>query len=127
METHKSLLNREVTLANIHDARVIRGKALEEYEKNELARGRQDLEACRLSLVPRLYDRELDRMMIESCENTCAWLETDDEYQRWISSKRRSAVFLWLSGIPGAGQYLPFSAKSLKDLLILVRQILSGC
>lgn len=104
IETHKSLLDREVTLADIHDARIARTKSLEEYERSEKVRESQGFEACKLSLAPKLYDRELDRMRIESCKDTCAWFIEDEDFRSWYSGKRSSA-FLWLSGIPGAGQY----------------------
>ncbi len=105
IESHKSLLDREVTLADIHDARTARTRALEEYERNEEVRERQDFEACKLSLAPRLYDQEMERMKNECCKDTCAWLRKDEDFQTWFNSRKRSSAFLWLSGIPGAGQY----------------------
>lgn len=105
IETHKSLLDREVTLADIHDARIARTKSLEEYERSEKVRESQGFEACKLSLAPKLYDRELDRMRIESCKDTCAWFIEDEDFRSWFNSGKRSSAFLWLSGIPGAGQY----------------------
>lgn len=103
IESHKSLLDREVTLADIHDARTARTRALEEYERSERVRAKQDFEACKLSLAPRLYDQELERMKTERCKDTCAWLDRDEDFQTWFKSRKRSSAFLWLSGIPGAG------------------------
>ncbi len=108
IESHKSLLDREVTLADIHDARTARARALEEYERNEEVRERQNFEACKLSLAPRLYDQEMERMKNECCKDTCAWLRKDEDFQTWFNSRKRSSAFLWLSGIPGAGQYQYF-------------------
>lgn len=105
IENHKSLLDREVTLADIHDARIARARALEEYDRNERLRERTDFEACKVSLAPKLYDQEVERIKNECCENTCAWLGKDEDFQTWFSSRKRSSAFLWLSGIPGAGQY----------------------
>lgn len=105
IESHKSLLDREVTLADIHDARTARTRALEEYERSEQVRAKQDFEACKLSLAPRLYDQELERMKNERCKDTCTWLDRDEDFQTWFKSRKRSSAFLWLSGIPGAGQY----------------------
>ena len=104
VESHKILMDREVTFADIRDARTARSKALEEYEKNEMARQKYEFESCRRSLAPRLYDRQLDRMKLECCKNTCAWLEIDDRFQKWFTSSTRGSAFLWLLGIPGAGQ-----------------------
>lgn len=104
VESHKSLMDREVTFADIRDARTARVKALEEYENSERARQKQDFEICKLSLAPRLYDRQLDKMKLECCKNTCAWLDIDDNFQRWITSSTRGSAFLWLLGIPGAGK-----------------------
>ena len=103
IESHKSLLDREVTLADIHDARTARTRALEEYERSEGVRAKQDFEACKLSLAPTLYDQELERMKTERCKDTCAWLDRDEDFQLWFKSRKRSSAFLWLSGIPGAG------------------------
>ena len=105
IEYHTSLLDREVTHADIHDGRTARMRALEEFERNEQAREKQSFEACRLSIAPRLYDQELERMKSESCKDTGAWLGKDETFQTWLSSGRKSSAFLWLSGIPGAGQY----------------------
>lgn len=118
IETHKLLLDREVTLANIHEARIARTKSLEDYERNEKIRESQGFEACKLSLAPNLYDRELERMKIESCKDTCAWLVEDEDFRSWFNSGKRSSAFLWLSGIPGAGQYCDhfFHSPSSKPL-----------
>ena len=105
IENHKSLLDREVTLADIRDGRTARTRALEEYERSEHERERQSFEACKLSLAPRLYDQELERLKNESCKDTCAWLGKDEDFQIWRNSGKRSSAFRWLSGIPGAGQY----------------------
>ena len=105
IENHKSLLDREVTLGDINDARTARARALEEYERNEVDRQRQNFEACKLSLAPRLYDQEMERMKNECCKDTCAWLSEDEDFKTWFDSKKRSSPFFWLSGIPGAGQY----------------------
>ena len=105
IEKHKSLLDREVTLGDINDARTARTRALEEYERNEVNRQRQNFDACKLSLAPRLYDQEMERMKNECCKDTCAWLSTDEDFKTWFDSRKRSSAFLWLSGIPGAGQY----------------------
>ncbi len=134
IENHKSLLDREVTLADIHDGRTARTRALEEYERNEKVRERQSFEACKLSLAPRLYDRELERMKNESCRDTCAWLSKDEDFQTWFNSGKRSSAFLWLSGIPGAGQYrdrfispLFFLASGHDSGLLLLPSITTLC
>lgn len=105
IENHKSLLDREVTLADINDARTARARDLEEYERNEADRQRQNFEACKLSLAPKLYDQEMERMKDECCKGTCAWLSKNEDFKTWFDSKKRSSAFFWLSGIPGAGQY----------------------
>ena len=104
IENHKLLLDREVTLADLHDARNARKRALEEYDRSEQVRAKQDFDACKLSLAPRLYYQELERMKNERCKDTCAWLDKDEDFQTWFKSRKRSSAFLWLSGIPGAGQ-----------------------
>ena len=116
IEYHKTLLDREFTLADIHDRRVARTRAMEEYEKSEHARERSNFEACRLCLAPCLYDEELQRMLDDCCKDTCGWLEEDDDFQRWLTTKRRSSAVLWLTGIPGAGQHsAPLRHTRVKD------------
>ena len=121
IEYHKSLLDREVTFADIHSAQTARTKALEEYERSEQARERQSFEACRLFLAPQLYDQELQRMKRECCKDTCGWLEVDDDFQRWLTTKRRSSPFLWLTGIPGAGQYFTSCHARLSEMTNISR------
>ena len=116
IERHKSLLDREVTLADIHAAQDARIKALKAYEQSELERERSNFEACKSSLTPRLYGQDIERMKNECCKDTCAWLDRDEDFQTWFNSRKRSSAFLWLSGIPGAGQY----RERFFHLLILV-------
>ena len=104
IENHNLLLDREVTFADIRDARDARSRALKEYEQNETMRENQKFGDCRISLSPHLYDEELERILRDRCMDTCGWLADDDEFQRWLNGRRKSTAFLWLSGIPGAGQ-----------------------
>ena len=104
IENHKLLLDREVTFADIRDARDARSRALKEYELNETMRENQNFGDCRLSLSPHLYDEELGKILRERCRDTCGWLADDDDFQRWLNGRRKSTAVLWLSGIPGAGK-----------------------
>ena len=127
IENHKSLLDREVKLADIHDSRVARTRALEEYERSEHVRERQSFEACKLSLAPRLYDEELRRLEHESCKETCAWLGKDEDFQTWFNSGKKSSAFLWLSGIPGAGQYRDHFIPPPKSLISILCALCCTC
>jgi hypothetical protein len=118
MESHKLIMNSEVTVAIIRDARHAQLRALEEYDLSQKARERQDFEACKLALSPKLYDDEMERLQKECCEHTCSWLESDAIYKRWYKSTNKSSTFLWLSGIPGAGEHRPRS---------LAPRLLTGC
>ena len=104
IETHKLLLDREVAFADIRGARDARSRALKEYEQNAKMRENRTFEDCRASLSPHLYGRELERILLDTYKDTCAWLEDDADFQRWLNGRRKSAAFLWLSGIPGAGK-----------------------
>ena len=104
IENHKLLLDREVTFADIRDARDARSRALKEYEQNETKRETQNFGDCRNSLSPHLYDEKLDKISKDSCKDTCGWLEDDADFQRWLNGRRKSTAFLWLSGMPGAGK-----------------------
>lgn len=104
IENHSLLLDREVTFADIRDARDARSRALKEFEQNETMRENQNFGDCRASISPQLYDEELERILRDRCKNTCGWLADHEEFHRWLNGRRRSTAFLWLSGIPGAGQ-----------------------
>lgn len=104
IENHKLLMEREVTFADIRDARDARSRALTEYEQNVTMRENQNFGDCRDSLSPHLYDEELNKILRDRCKDTCGWLEDDDYFQRWLNGRRRTTAFLWLSGMPGAGK-----------------------
>ena len=100
---HKLLMDSEVTLANIGEAYTARSLAYEEYEKNQTNWQRQRFESAKLSLSPRFFDLDLERIRERCCEDTGHWLWKDDAFCRWYDPNNLSMRILWLVGIPGAG------------------------
>jgi hypothetical protein len=101
---HVTLMDSEVTLANIIEADAARAKAYEEYERNEAARQAQQFESMRLLLSPHLYDDELERLRRKYYAKSGEWLENEDRFRKWIDPINHSTNLFWLIGIPGAGK-----------------------
>lgn len=88
---HVTLMDSEVTLANIIEADAARTKAHEQYERNEAARQAQQFESIRVLLSPHLYDDELERLRKKHCARSGEWLEKEDQFRRWIDPTDHSA------------------------------------
>ena len=105
IDSHKVLMDDTVTVNNISDAYVARCRALEEYEKEQSFRERQEFEAMKTALAPRMYEKLLWETLEQCSRNTSQWIHGDRLVKQWLSTSNASKV-LWLSGIPGAGKYL---------------------
>ncbi|KAF8538870.1 hypothetical protein BDD12DRAFT_926090 [Trichophaea hybrida] len=106
IESHKLLIDRQITLAYIQDAYAARDKALAEYDKIRIFQEQQQLESLERFLDPPLYDEELETLRGKCCLNTGDWLFKDLKYQRWEDGNWIDLAhrILWISGIPGAGK-----------------------
>lgn len=104
MARHKLLMDSEVTLANIGEAYAARSRAYEEYEKNQASWQRQHFESAKLSVSPRLYDYDLEKIRERCCEETGRWIWKEDAFCSWYDLNDLSTCVLWLVGMPGAGK-----------------------
>ena len=104
IEKHKWLLKDEITLADISEAHNIRSKALEEIELNRKHREKQEFEALRSSLDPRLYDAELEAICGSLCEGTNNWPLHEKVIRNWLEEDESKSPLVWLTAIPGAGK-----------------------
>ena len=80
--------------------------ALKEYEIERKSREQQHLEFIKISLAPRLYDTDLRQTLESRCRNTCEWILDESLIKDWESLDKDAVPILWLTGIPGAGDYL---------------------
>jgi len=106
IERHATLMNTEVSLADITDAQRHRALELEEDERTQQFQQRQDFEDVQSHICPRLYDNELYGLQERSCSNTGDWLQKEGSFCEWIDPNDKSTRLLWLQGIPGAGKLL---------------------
>lgn len=104
IDSHKRLMDDAVTVNNINDAYVARAHALEEYEKEQRFRERQEFESMKTALAPRVYEKLLWETLEQCSRNTGQWIHNDTAVKQWLSKCGGNRA-LWLSGIPGAGMY----------------------
>jgi len=104
IEKHKMLMDGSITLAHVSEAHTARQHALEEFERQQEFRLRQDLESVKSSLGPVLYDRDLQRLKTLRVIRSGAWLLDQGEYTKWYEPSDKTTRLLWLQGIPGAGK-----------------------
>jgi hypothetical protein len=104
IESHKLLIDREMTLTYIKDAYESRNKVLQQFAEIRAIRERQQLESLERLNAP-LFDEELETINEERSQNTGQWLFQDPIFQRWADVNQVDVVsrILWISGIPGAG------------------------
>jgi hypothetical protein len=103
IDRHAHLMIGEVTLTDIVKAHEAREQAVEKYTRDEEFQRRQDFESVKQSLLPKLYDDELEEFSKRRCPHSGEWLESDDQFSRWLDPKDKSQRLFWLQGIPGAG------------------------
>jgi len=105
IEQHKSLIDRQVNILVIKEARRESVEALKRYQEE-----RDFREFCKLEknisshdYRPRLYDVES-----KHCAETGKWIFSDTRFQSWLNagSSEGKQRLLWLAGVPGAGNSL---------------------
>jgi hypothetical protein len=103
IDRHTHLMIGEVTLTDIVKAQEAREQAMEKYIRDEEFQRRQDFESVKQSLLPKLYDDELESFRKRRFPRSGEWLESDDQFSGWLDPKNKSQRLFWLQGIPGAG------------------------
>jgi hypothetical protein len=104
IEKHKGLIDRQVNILVIKEARNERKEALrrhhEEMDFHEMSRLEKSISHYTRDYADRLYD-----IRDKYCPNTGKWILSDPCFQSWIDANSSDAKqrLLWLAGIPGAG------------------------
>ena len=101
---HTILMQNEVTFADISEAHAARIRAFEEYERAQKFSQIQQFETVKMSLSPRLYNIDLDRIRQKVHVDAGQWLDGEEGFRRWFDPKDRLTQLLWLEGIPRAGK-----------------------
>ncbi|KAF8244056.1 hypothetical protein K440DRAFT_605468 [Wilcoxina mikolae CBS 423.85] len=103
IEKHKGLIDRQVNMLTIKEARQESQEALKRYQEE-----RDFRELCKLEknishfdYTPRLYD-----IQSRYCADTGKWIFTDSRFRAWLDAGSNEAKerLLWLAGVPGAGK-----------------------
>ena len=98
-------MRKEVRLEHIREAHDARQNALDHFERIERSNKRQEYDTIRAIISPKLYDDKLYLISSRTCEGTGKWLLKDPGFIKWLDVVDESVKFLWLQGIPGAGQF----------------------
>ncbi|KAF8535977.1 hypothetical protein BDD12DRAFT_750061 [Trichophaea hybrida] len=102
---HKELFTHEITLNVIIDAQHARTEALEHYEKVHKFETDKKMHDFMSFLSPTLYEAQIDRIKRKRCNDTGSWIKRERPFKRWLDPTDQSASLLWLTGIPGAGDW----------------------
>jgi hypothetical protein len=98
LESHTNLVKLEEIL-NSRVEQQIRFKYLQEKEiQRQTAFVYQWLDTANYKA-----DHENILKKREEFPTTCKWLLTNDKFSAWFGMELQSSPYLWLSGIPGAG------------------------
>ena len=106
IERHTLLMRNEVKLEHIREEHDARLRALEHYEKTEQSHRRQEYNSIKEAISSRTYEEEYDRLRGRTCQGTGQWLLRDATFIKWLQKSERTANFIWLQGIPGAGMLI---------------------
>lgn len=110
LNRHKDLIDNEATAAHISAAYEDRKAALLEDQRRQNNRDREYIQELRAWLAPTCYGVEESncRDIRNQYPNTGNWLLGDDKFKAWLDPRAamNGFSFLWLTGIPGSGNYL---------------------
>ncbi|KAE8448036.1 hypothetical protein EG329_009959 [Mollisiaceae sp. DMI_Dod_QoI] len=104
IERHASLMRNEVRLEHIREEHEARLRALEHFERTERSHQRQEYNAIKEAISPRMYEEELYRIRTQMCEGTGRWLLRDSTFAKWLKDTQNPTKLIWLQGIPGSGK-----------------------
>jgi hypothetical protein len=93
-----------VTLEHMLQSHKERERTIKADELAEAARNRQYWKEMEKEVSPRLYDIKLHEILTDSCVDSGQWLEKKAPFRNWRDGTANNRC-LWLSGIPGAGQF----------------------
>lgn len=104
LKTHSDLLRDEVTVLDIQEAREARARSFEHFDRMQTSQERQRFDALRARILPSIYDDRLDWLRNRSVTGCAKWLFRDSKVCEWLDFSKKTATWLWLQGIPGAGK-----------------------
>lgn len=64
----------------------------------------QRFQTLKTRMSPRIYDHELDRLLIRSYQGSAKWLFKDKSFLGWLETSNTAVRWLWINGIPGSGK-----------------------
>lgn len=97
-------MEREVSLASIEEAHKLRIEVYAQFKRQEVADEHQQFELARQSLAPRLYDKDLERILDKCCKGTGSWIFSEPLFREWLETSNQTIRFLRLIGMPGGGK-----------------------
>lgn len=106
IERHSLLMRNEVRLEHIREEHEARLRAQEHFERTERSHRRQEYNAIKEAISPRMYEEELYRIRGQICEGTGRWLLRDATFTKWLKEPEGPSKLIWLQGIPGAGMFI---------------------
>jgi hypothetical protein len=98
------LMRTEVRLEHIREEHGARQRALDDFEKSERERMRQEFHRIQTDIAPKFYHDKLAGISSTVCEGTGRWLLRQNDFVKWLDPTSTANSLLWLHGIPGAGR-----------------------
>jgi hypothetical protein len=102
---HKELFTHQITVNIIIDSHHARTESLEHYEKVRKFETDKKMQDFMSFLSPTLYEGQIDQIKNKRCNDTGSWIKHERPFKRWLDPTDQSASLLWLTGIPGAGEF----------------------
>jgi len=112
IERHTLLMRNEVRLEHIREEYEARLTAREHFERTERTHQRQEYNAIKEAVSPKMYEDELYRIRGRICEGTGRWLLKDATFTKWLREPEKRSQIIWLQGIPGAGMLITAESHS---------------
>jgi len=102
IEKHKSLIDREVTILVIKEAREERDEVLRRYQEE---RADRELRMLKENIHPYDYALQLEEVQHKHCAKTGEWIFSNPQFLSWLDGgpNETEKRLLWLAGVPGAG------------------------
>jgi len=82
---------------------------------NQIERDHRELSRLKKNLMPQLYTANLNAIKDKYCPDTGKWIFANPQFMVWLNSNSNDLKqrFLWINGMPGAGNPLFSLAGSL--------------
>lgn len=103
---HADLVDSEAAASNFDAAHSFRVLARHEFQEAQTERRKRTFRQTKEWLCPLSFEQDLQRCedTLADCPNTGQWFLGCGKFTSWLDSDSTSSI-LWLSGIPGSGQF----------------------